>query len=121
MVSLSRRQVLIGGTLGIIAPAITFASQYPEKLVLSGRVTGRDGRPLAGASFTIGNDKVTTDADGRFLLVTDTGAYPASSARRDREGTWRATIGFTEIRNPVAFRTALRLRSSGLPDFDSIL
>ena len=27
MVSLSRRQVLIGGTLGIIAPAITFASQ----------------------------------------------------------------------------------------------
>jgi len=93
MVSLSRRQVLIGGTLGIIAPAITFASQNAEKLVLSGRVIGRDGKPLAGASFAIGKDRVTTDADGRFMLVTDTRAYPAAGARRDHEGTWRATVG----------------------------
>ena len=93
MVSLSRRQVLIGGTLGLIAPALTFASPGTEKLILSGRVTGRDGRPLAGARFAIGKHPVTTDADGRFLLVTDTAAYPASSARRDHEGTWRATIG----------------------------
>jgi protocatechuate 3,4-dioxygenase beta subunit len=95
MVSLSRRQVLIGGTLGIIAPAITFASQSTEKLVLSGRITGHNGKPLAGASFALGKDRITTDADGRFMLVTDTGAYPASSARRDHEGTWRATIGVT--------------------------
>jgi protocatechuate 3,4-dioxygenase beta subunit len=95
MVSLSRRQVLIGGTLGIMAPAVTFASQGAEKLVLSGRVTGRDGRPLAGAGFAIGKDQVTTDADGRFMLVTDTRAYPASNARRDHDGTWRATIGIT--------------------------
>jgi protocatechuate 3,4-dioxygenase beta subunit len=94
MVSLSRRQVLIGGTLGIIAPAITFASQRTEKLVLSGRITRHDGKPLAGARFAIGKDRITTDADGRFMLVTDT-AYPASSARRDHEGTWRATIGVT--------------------------
>ena len=93
MVSLSRRQVLIGGTLGIIAPAITFASQDSEKLVLSGRITGHDGKPLAGASFAIGKDQITTDADGRFMLVTDTGAYAASNARRDPEGTWRGTIG----------------------------
>jgi protocatechuate 3,4-dioxygenase beta subunit len=95
MVSLSRRQVLIGGTLGIISPAITFASQRTEKLVLSGRITGHDGGPLAGARFAIGGDQVTTDADGRFMLVTDTAAYPAPNARRDREGTWRATIGVT--------------------------
>ena len=31
------------------------------------------------------------------------------------------SIGFTAIRNPVASSTAARLRSSGLPDFDSIL
>ena len=95
MVSLSRRQVLIGGTLGIIAPAITFASQRSEKLILSGRVVGRDGKPLADASFAIGSNQITTDADGRFLLVTDTAAYPASSARRDHDGAWRATIGIT--------------------------
>jgi protocatechuate 3,4-dioxygenase beta subunit len=93
MVSLSRRQVLIGGTLGIIAPAITFASQGAEKLVLSGRITGHDGKPLAGASFAIGKDPVTTDADGRFMLVTDSGAYPTANARRDHQGTWRATVG----------------------------
>src|SRR5258706_8386030 len=93
MVSLSRRQVLIGGTLGLIAPAFTFASQDAEKLVLSGGITGRDGKPLAGASFAIGKDRVITDADGRFMLVTDTAAYPASGARRDPEGTWRATVG----------------------------
>ena len=95
MVSLSRRQVLIGGTLGFIAPAITFASQGTEKLVLSGRITGHAGKPLAGASFALGKAQVTTDADGRFMLVTDTGIYPASNARRDHQGTWRATIGIT--------------------------
>jgi protocatechuate 3,4-dioxygenase beta subunit len=95
MVSLSRRQVLIGGTLGIIAPAVTFASQGAEKLVLSGRITRHDGKPLAGAGFAIGKHRITTDADGRFMLVTDIRAYPAPNARRDHEGTWRATIGIT--------------------------
>jgi len=93
MVSLSRRQVLIGGTLGLVAPALTFASKSAEKLVLSGRITGRAGKPLAGARFAIGADQITTDADGRFVVVTDTGACPAPGASRDHEGTWRATIG----------------------------
>ena len=95
MVSLSRRQLLIGGMAGAVVPAITFASQSTERLVLSGRITGHDGRPLAGTSFAIGRDQVTTDADGRFMLVTDTRAYLAATARRDFEGTWRGTIGIT--------------------------
>ncbi len=33
----------------------------------------------------------------------------------------RFPIGLTEIRNPVAARSALRLRSSGLPEPESIL
>ena len=93
MVSPQRRQVLIGGLVGIAAPAFSFAFENPEKLVLSGRIVGLDGKPLAAASFAVGKDRVTTDADGRFMLVTDTRAYAASNARRDADGTWRATIG----------------------------
>ena len=91
MVSLSRRQMLIGGLVIPFVPAVSFAVE--ERLVLSGRVLGRDGKPLGGASFAIGKDRIATDADGRFMLVTDTRAYPASHAGRDDEGTWRATVG----------------------------
>ena len=91
MVSLSRRQVLIGGAVSVIVPSISLASARTEKLVLSGRVV-RDGRPVAGASFAIGGTPVTTDADGRFMTVTDTLTYRAADARRDSEGAWRATV-----------------------------
>jgi hypothetical protein len=94
MVSLSRRQLLIGGAVGAIAPAIPFASASSEKLILSGRVV-RDGRPVAGASLALRGHAVITDADGRFLLVTDTGASLPANAQRDDEGTWRATLGLT--------------------------
>lgn len=33
----------------------------------------------------------------------------------------RFSMGRTASRNPVAAKSAFRLRSSGLPDFDSIL
>ena len=89
MVSMTRRQVLIGGAVSLIVPAIGLAAT--EKLILSGRVV-RNGKPLRGASFTIGGNHVTTDADGRFMTVTDTLAYRAPEARRDSEGTWRATL-----------------------------
>jgi|SoimicmetaTmtHMA_FD_contig_51_2033333_length_656_multi_1_in_0_out_0_2 hypothetical protein len=92
MLSLSRRQLLIGGLASFAVPAVSFAGA--EKLVLSGRITNSDGKPIAGASFTIGSDQVTTDADGRFMLVTDTRACAARNARRDAGGTWRATVGF---------------------------
>ena len=95
MVSSQRRQVLIGGLVSIAAPRFSFAVETAERLVLSGRIVGSDGRPHAGARFAIGKGQVTTDADGRFLLVTDTQAYLAANARRDAEGTWRATIGIT--------------------------
>src|ERR1041385_4215146 len=94
MVSLSRRQMLIGGGASVIAPSIGFAATRTEKLVLSGRVL-RDGKPLRGASFAIGGHPVAADADGRFMVVNDTRAYPAASARRDAEGTWRATVSLT--------------------------
>jgi len=94
MVSLSRRQVLIGGAVSMIAPSIGFASGRAEKLILSGRLVVA-GRPAAGASFAIGGVPVITDADGRFMLVTDTRAYPVSDARRDADGIWRATVGLT--------------------------
>lgn len=89
MVSLSRRQVLVGGAVSVFVPSIAFAS--PDKLILSGRVvTGRT--PVAGASFVIGGNRVTTDADGRFMTVTDTVAYSARGACRDGDGAWRATV-----------------------------
>src|SRR3954468_24173618 len=94
MVSLSRRQVLIGGAVSALAPSIGFACAQAEKLVLSGRVVSQ-GNPVAGASFAIGGHSVTTDADGRFLLVADTRAYPAANVSRDGEGTRRATLALT--------------------------
>jgi hypothetical protein len=94
MVSLSRRQLLIGGIAGAVAPAIPFPALGAEKLVLSGRVV-RDGRPVGGASFSIGGSTVVTDADGRFMLVTHTGASFPANAHRDHEGAWRATVGLT--------------------------
>lgn len=92
MVSLSRRQLLIGGVAGAIAPAIPFASASAEKLILSGRIV-RDGRPVAGATLALRGQQIVTDADGRFLLVSDTGASLPANAQRDEEGTWRATLG----------------------------
>ena len=86
MVSLSRRQVLIGGAAVFFLPAASLAA--PERLILSGRITGSDGKPRAGVSFK----GATTDADGRFMLVTN-GDVPG--ARRDSDGVWRATLSLT--------------------------
>ena len=94
MVSLSRRQLLIGGIAGAVTPAIPFAAMAAEKLILSGRVV-RDGKPVADASFSIGGTRLVTDADGRFMIVTDTRASLPANAVRDTEGAWRATLGLT--------------------------
>jgi hypothetical protein len=95
MLSLTRRQLLIGGLASSLAPTLGFAcsAASPEKLVLSGRVVGTDGKPLAGAVLPVGRESIVTDADGRFVLVTDTGVYRGPDLRRDAEGTWRATLG----------------------------
>ena len=79
--------------------------------MLSGRVLGPGGKPLASAAVTVGNDWVATDADGRFVLVTtihraerplyrvtrDRHAAVGfvSNQRRDTDGTWRATFALT--------------------------
>lgn len=98
MVSLTRRQVIIAGLATPLVPAVCFAeAQGADRLVLSGRILRGDGKPLAGAEFAVAEQRVVTDADGRFVLVTDTGAAGgfSASARRDSEGTWRATLGLT--------------------------
>ena len=99
MVSLTRRQVIIAGLAAPLAPAVGFAAgqAQPEKLVLSGRVVARSGKPLAGAPFTVAGQSIVTDADGRFVVTTDTRSANglASNAKRDSEGTWRATLGLT--------------------------
>ena len=77
--------------------------------MLSGRVLGLDGKPLASATVMVGEDRVATDADGRFVLVTTTRRAErplyrvtrdghaaegvVSNQRRDTDGTWRATFG----------------------------
>ena len=98
MLSLSRRQLLIGGLAGFAVPAVFAVSPSVslaspgEKLILSGRVVASDGQPLCGTSFAIGGARITTDSDGRFMVVTDTAACSAAGSRRDSDGTWRATI-----------------------------
>ena len=81
--SLRRRRLMIAGLVGIATPAGVFAAQFspaasagsadaPDAtLVISGRVLGPDGKPLAGAAIdalpAAGNRphvSATTDADG---------------------------------------------------------
>lgn len=111
MVSLRRRQVIIAGLGTVVAPAAISATasavpDKPEKLVLSGRILGPGGKPLAGAAVAAGAASALTDADGRFMVVTTTPRYRVtcdgrsaegfvSNQRRDAEGTWRSTFGLT--------------------------
>ncbi len=84
--SLRRRHLMIAGLVGIATPAGVFAAQFnpaapadaPDAtLVISGRVVGPDGKPLAGAAIdaltaagNLPSVSATTDADGRFMFTT---------------------------------------------------
>lgn len=109
MLSPRRRQVIVAGLGAVVAPAVFAAlptAEGPQKLLLSGRVLGPDGKPLSGATVAAGRARTVTDADGRFMLVTTTPryrvTYRARSAeglvsipRPDVDGTGRASIGLT--------------------------
>ncbi len=91
-ISIKRRQIMMAGAAGVLAPAGVFAAQCGgglvaasqnafgangagHKLVLSGRVLGSGCEPLAGAVIEAWHAdatpvRTTTDADGRFVLVT---------------------------------------------------
>jgi hypothetical protein len=67
---------------------------------------GSDGNPLMGATIVAGHTQAATDADGRFMLISDTPRYRVtfrersadgfvSDQRRDTDGTWRASFGLT--------------------------
>ena len=108
MVSPRRRKVILAGLATAVAPA-AFAAlpAAQEKLVLSGRLLGTNGQPLAGASVAADGAQATTDADGRFMLVTRTGiqgvtceghtpeGFVPLQQRRDAQGIWRATVALT--------------------------
>ena len=88
-ISLRRRRLMMAG---LAAPATLFAAQYggtpgaapvaelaagdAEKMVVSGRMLGANGKPLSGARVKLlradpkGDASVTTDADGRFMFTT---------------------------------------------------
>jgi hypothetical protein len=113
MVSPRRREVIIAGLATAVAPAVLAAlpslpNTAREKLILSGRVLGTDGHPPAGATVAADGAQATTDADGRFLLVTRTGIYGVTcdgrstegfllNQRRDAQGTCRATVALTLV------------------------
>src|SRR6185436_7504980 len=91
MVSLRRRQVIIGGLAAAALPAVSFARGEPMpqrgKLVLSGRILDADGKPLAGATVEVGADRAATDGDGRFVLSTRAGEpYRVSFEKYAAEG-----------------------------------
>jgi hypothetical protein len=103
MLSLRRRQVMIGGLALAALPLVSWSRAMHGKLVLSGRILGRDGKPLAGAAVVAGGARVTTDADGRFFVATTTFSRVTCNGReveqlaaqRDAEGTWRASFALT--------------------------
>jgi hypothetical protein len=133
-ISLRRRQLMIAGAAA--APASALASQAGDaliaglaagtthgKLVVSGRILGRDGEALHGAKVELVNVRaeegaaITTDADGRFLFTTAAtsridyriahngeitparqlcfGGEHVARLDRDAEGTWRTTFGLS--------------------------
>ncbi len=147
-ISLRRRHLMIAGLAGIAAPAGVFAGQCGGasgnapaaaeflaggnarggKLVVSGRILGPDCKPLAGAAveaWQAGGSKqrasATTDADGRFMFMTDEfvqqGGRPQSISYRvshpgqrtletrhdfahtqigrDEVGIWRTAVGLS--------------------------
>ena len=101
--SAKRRQLMIAGAVISTVPAGAFAarcgggivsaSENPfaagsagQKLVLSGRILGVDCQPLAGAIIEAWHGaaapvRTTTDADGRFVLIT---AVPAADGGQPR-------------------------------------
>jgi protocatechuate 3,4-dioxygenase beta subunit len=101
--------VIIAGLGVAVAPAAFAAlptAEAPQKLLLSGRVLGPDGRPLPGASVAAGQARTVTDADGRFMLATTTPRYRVtyrgrsaegmvSNPRPGADGMGRASIGLT--------------------------
>ena len=107
MVSLRRRQVIIGSLAAAVAPA-TFAA-FPAAeapLLFSGRVVDARGEPVAGAEIFAGQSTAHSDADGRFVLRATSRSYRVVSAdgvvtgtvtggRPDDRGTWRATVSLT--------------------------
>jgi hypothetical protein len=107
MVSLQRRQVIIGGLATAVLPAVGWSFETPGKMVLSGRILRPDGSPLPGATVAVGRDSATTDADGRFMLATAKEGRCGvsfggrsqhgviSRARPDADGIWRASFGLT--------------------------
>ena len=138
-VSLQRRQLMIASLAGLAAPILltplesrahmssmlNVAPRSGDRLVLSGRVVTRQDTPLQGARIeTTQGERVhaTTDADGRFMLMTTTpgagsvsyrishrghDAYEGTlqltqldtareiHAQRDEDGVWRAAFGVT--------------------------
>ena len=132
-ISLRRRQLMIAGAAA--GPATALASQAGDaliaglsagtahgKLVVSGRILGRDGEALRGANLELVNARaeeaaVTTDADGRFLFTTAAasrvdyrivhrgeatpirrlhfGGEHVARLDRDAKGTWRTTFALT--------------------------
>lgn len=108
MVSPRRREVLIAALATTVAPTVLAAlPARGEKLILSGRVLGADGEPLAGAIVAADGAQATTDTDGRFMLFARTGprgitcdgrsteGFVPLEERRDSQGTWRATVALT--------------------------
>ena len=127
-ISLRRRHLIIAGLAGIAAPAGVFAAQWggtqhtapaavelmaaggtgEGQLVVSGRILGPDGKPLAGAAVEAwqgGDSKLRasamTDADGRFMFTTgacaqDNGRPQSISYRvtHQRRGTVEKRIDY---------------------------
>ena len=118
-ISPRRRQLIVGGLSA--APVAALASQAggpltaavtPHgRLVVSGRITGADGKPVSGALVEVlrgeADAAATTDADGRFMVTTTASTrirYRVShqdhetkveemSLSPDAAGTWRGTTG----------------------------
>ena len=126
--SVRRRQLVIAGIVAGATPASLLAAQRMagvespavvgrsvasrDRVVLSGRVVDAAGTPIAGAQVAARYDDATarTDADGRFVIVTNprvSGTSPAIDVhvshksvsahdhvfvRRDAAGSWRGTL-----------------------------
>jgi len=106
-ISLRRRYLMIAGLAGAAAPAVAFAgtagspqdgpvvSSFADRLVVSGRILGADGKPLSGARVEIWSagsreprGEASTDGDGRFFA-----AIAPAEHRRPQDLRYRVVHG----------------------------
>jgi iron complex outermembrane receptor protein len=105
--------LMLASTLARAGPRAAFAGDGEALVAVTGIVHDKDGRPLAGATVTIGGLTATSDADGRWSVSLAPGLHELVVALRGFE-TARRDVRVATGLGPVdvALAPSFRLREA---------